>query len=400
MGIIVRPEIRGFLCLTAHPAGCTSAVREQIAAVKRGGTLPGPRRALVIGASTGYGLASRIAAAFGCGARTVGVFMERPASAQRTATAGWYNTAAFEAAARGEGLGAWSVNGDAFSAAVKERTLETVRNNLGQADLVVYSLAAPRRTDPATGRSFTSVLKPLGGPYTNKTVDVQKGTVSVITVEPAGEEETRQTVAVMGGEDWELWLRALRQEDLLAKGAVTVAYSYIGSQITRPIYRDGTIGRAKKHLERTARLLDGELAGLGGGAYVSVNKALVTQASSAIPFVPLYISLLFKAMKARGTHEGCIEQICRLFRDRLFGPGPVPVDSERLIRLDDWELDPEVQREVKAGWLRVTTETLEREADIAGYRLDFLKLFGFGLEGVDYEAEVEQAVPIPSLAPA
>lgn len=323
-----------------------------------------------------------------------GDFFERPAEGGRTATAGWYNTAAFTRAARRAGLYAGNINGDAFSDAIKEQAIETIRRDLGKVDLVVYSLAAPRRTDPRTGEVHASVLKPIGRPYTGKTVDVSSGRVTEVTLEPATDEEIRGTVAVMGGEDWRMWMEALLRAGVLAEGAVTVAYSYVGPEVTRPIYRDGTIGRAKDDLERTARDIDGALRPIGGCAYVSVNKALVTQASSAIPIVPLYISLLFRVMKDKGLHEGTIEQMHRLLAERLYTGSAVPVDELGRIRIDDLEMRDDVQREVAALWERVNTDNLALLSDIEGYRADFLKLFGFGLEGVDYEADTDPFVPL------
>jgi enoyl-[acyl-carrier protein] reductase/trans-2-enoyl-CoA reductase (NAD+) len=392
--MIIQPKVRGFICTTAHPDGCAKHVEEQIRYVQSKPPIDGPKKALIIGASTGFGLSTRIAAAFGAGAATLGVFFERSAEGNRTATAGWYNTAAFTREARRAGLYAENINGDAFSDAVKEQVIETIRRDLGQVDLVVYSLAAPRRTDPRTGEVYGSVLKPIGQPYTGKTVDVNTGKVTDVTLEPATEEEIRGTVAVMGGEDWRMWIDALLEAGVLAEGAVTVAYSYVGPAVTRAIYRDGTIGRAKDDLERSAREIDGQLGKIGGRAFVSVNKALVTQASSAIPIVPLYISLLFKIMKEKGVHEGTIEQMYRLLAERLYAGGEVPVDELGRIRIDDLELREDVQKEVEALWPQVDTDNLPHISDIAGYRADFLKLFGFGFDGVDYEADVNPDVPI------
>ncbi len=397
--MVIEPRMRGFICTTAHPAGCAESVRRQVDAVKRAGPFPGPKRVLVLGASTGYGLASRIAAAFGCGAETVGVFYERAGDARRTATAGWYNSAAFEAEAAKAGLGAWSLNGDAFSDDLKDQAVDLVRERLGRVDLVVYSLASPRRTHPRTGETLSSVLKPIGRSYTSRTVDFHSGVVSDVTIEPATEEEIRQTVAVMGGEDWALWIDRLLAEGLLAPGATTVAYSYVGPALTHAIYREGTIGRAKDDLEATAHALARRLARIGGKAFVSVNKALVTQASSAIPVVPLYISLLYKAMKAAGTHEGCIEQMRRLFAERLYG-GSLGLDEKGRIRVDDLEMRPEIQAEVDKLWPTVDTGNLAALTDIAGYRAEFHHLFGFGYDNVDYAADVDPAVPIPSLGEA
>lgn len=395
--MIIQPKIRGFICTTAHPTGCAKNVREQIEYVKKQPRLNGPKKALVLGASTGFGLSSRIAVAFGSGAATIGVFFERPAEGSRTASAGWYNTAAFEQAAREAGLYAKSINGDAFSEEIKRQTIDLIKSELGQVDMVVYSLAAPRRTDPRTGEVYGSALKPVGSSYTSKTVDTNTGTVADITLEPATDEEIRGTIAVMGGEDWQMWIDALSEAGALADGAVTVAYSYIGPDITHSIYREGTIGKAKDHLEATAHEIDAKLKTKGGRAFVSVNKALVTQASSAIPVVPLYISLLFKVMKEKGLHEGTIEQMYRLFADRLYTGKPAPLDEKGRIRVDDWEMREDVQQIVREMWPKVGTENLGQISDIAGYRAEFLKLFGFGLAGVDYEADVDPNVEIESM---
>lgn len=394
--MIIKPKVRGFVCVTAHPTGCAAHVQEWINYVKAKGPIkPGPKKVLVIGASTGYGLASRITAAFGSGAATIGCFFERPSEEGRTATPGWYNTIAFTHAARAAGLYAKNIMGDAFTDDIKQQTLNLIRADLGQVDLVIYSLAAPRRTHPRTGVVHKSCLKPVGAPYTNKTVDTDKGIVSEITIEPATEAEVADTTAVMGGEDWEMWMNALRDANLLAPGATSVAYSYIGPEVTWAIYKNGTIGLAKNDLERAGRAIDATLKAHGGGrAFISVNKALVTQASSAIPVVPLYISILYKLMKARGTHEGCIEQMQRLFATQLYnGKSPV-FDSGGRVRVDDLEMVPEVQAAVREIWPAVTTENLADKTDIAGYRVEFLKNFGFGLEGVDYDAEVEPHVPM------
>jgi enoyl-[acyl-carrier protein] reductase/trans-2-enoyl-CoA reductase (NAD+) len=356
----------------------------------------GPKKVLVIGASTGYGLASRITAAFGSGASTLGIFFERPSEDGRTATPGWYNSIGFTQAARAAGLYAQNINGDAFSNEIKSSALETLRRDVGPVDLVVYSLASPRRIHPKTGAVHKSVLKPVGAPYTNKTVDTDKGIVSSVTIEPATEQEIADTVAVMGGEDWESWIHALADAKLLAPGAQSVAYSYIGPEVTWAIYKNGTIGLAKNDLERAGRNIDSLLKLNGRGrAFISVNKALVTQASSAIPVVPLYISILYKLMKAAGTHEGCIEQMHRLFSTQIYAPGGPRFDESGRVRIDDLEMRPEIQAGVAKVWPEVTTETLAPLTDIAGYRREFLKLFGFGLDGLDYEAEVEPHVPMP-----
>ncbi len=398
--MIIQPRTRGFICLTAHPDGAHQAVKNQIEYVKSKGEIKhGPKKVLVIGASTGFGLSSRIAAAFGSGASTIGVFFEKPASEGKMGTAGWYNSAAFEKEAHAAGLYAKSINGDAFSDDVKKETIELIKKDLGQVDLVVYSLASPRRTHPKTGVAYASVLKPIGQPFTNKTVDFHTGVVSDITINPVeNEEDIANTIAVMGGEDWRFWIEDLKAAGVLAEGVKTVAYSYIGPELTFPIYRNGTIGQAKNDLEATVPVLNDLLKDLHGVSYVSVNKALVTQSSSAIPVVPLYISLLYKVMKAKGTHEGTIEQMQRLFADRLYTEnGKVALDSEGRIRIDDWEMAEDVQAEVAKYWDKVTTETLSEISDIEGYRKEFFNLFGFELEGVDYEKDANENVQVPSI---
>lgn len=394
--MIIKPKVRGFVCVTAHPEGCAAHVQEWIDYVKQHGPVKqGPKKVLVIGASTGYGLASRVTAAFGSGAATLGVFFERPSEEGRPATPGWYNTIGFTKAARAAGLYAKNINGDAFSDEIKRQTLEAIKADLGQVDLVVYSLASPRRTHPKTGVTHKSVLKPVGTSYTNKTVDTDKGVVSQVTIEPANEQEIADTIAVMGGEDWEMWMNALADAKLLAPGAQSVAYSYIGPDVTWAIYKNGTIGLAKNDLERAAKNIDSLLKlHLGGRAFISVNKALVTQASSAIPVVPLYISILYKIMKAAGTHEGCIEQMQRLFATQMYNGHTPKFDEAGRVRVDDWEMRPDVQNAVRQIWPVVTTENLAQETDIAGYRAEFLKLFGFGLAGINYEAETEPHVPM------
>jgi enoyl-[acyl-carrier protein] reductase/trans-2-enoyl-CoA reductase (NAD+) len=395
--MVIKPKVRGFVCVTAHPAGCAAHIQEWIDHVKRRGPIAGgPRNVLVIGASTGYGLASRITAAFGCGAKTFGVFFERPSEDGRPATPGWYNTIALTRAARDAGLYAGNLNGDAFSDDLKRQALAAIARDMGPIDLVVYSLASPRRTHPKTGTVHKSVLKPVGKSFHNKTVDTDKGIVSEVTIEPANEAEIADTVAVMGGEDWEMWMNALADAKLLAPGATAVAYSYIGPEVTWDIYKNGTIGLAKNDLERAAKRIDAQLKAHGyGRAFISVNKALVTQASSAIPVVPLYISILYKIMKAKGTHEGCIEQIQRLFATQMYGGAALHFDDAGRVRIDDWEMRPEIQVEVARIWPQVTTENLAALTDIAGYRSEFMKLFGFGLPGIDYEADVEPHVPMP-----
>ena len=388
--MVIKPKVRGFVCITAHPQGCAAHVQEQIDHVKARGPLKnGPKNVLVIGASTGYGLASRIASAFGSAANTLGVFYERPSEEGRPATPGWYNTIAFTHAAHKAGLKALNINGDAFSDEIKRQTLDMIKRELGPIDLVVYSLASPRRTHPKTGLVHKSVLKPVGQSYTNKTVDTDKGIVSDITIEPANETEIADTAAVMGGEDWEIWIEALEKEGLLAPNAITVAYSYVGPAVTQPVYRSGTIGAAKDHLEATAKKMDARLQKKGGRAFVSVNKALVTQSSSAIPFIPLYFTILMKVMKAKGLHEDCIHQMIRLFAECLYTGKPVPVDSEGRIRVDDLEMRDDVQSEVASIWEKVTSENVKDIADVEGYHAGFLKLFGFGVANVDYNADVK-----------
>ncbi len=393
--MIIEPKIRGFICTTSHPVGCEENVRRQIAYVKEQGKTEGPKKVLVIGASAGYGLSSRIEAAFGCGAATIGVIFDKPASGKRTGTAGWYNTAAFEKCAAENGLYAKTINGDAFSKEVKEETIALIRKDLGQVDMVVYSLAAPRRA-MEDGTVYSSVLKTTGEAYTNKTIDLKTRTISDVTIEPATEEEIHNTVKVMGGEDWEDWIRALRGAGVLAQGAITLAYSYIGPQLTHPMYYDGSIGAAKQHLYETARRLTA--SDLDVRAYVSVNKALVTQSSAAIPIVPLYISILYKIMKKAGTHEGCIQQMERLFREKLFGSQDPVVDENQLIRMDDWEMREEIQQEVAQDWESVDTATVQSLCDIDGYWEDFYQIFGFAVPGVDYDADVEIQVDIPSIS--
>ena len=395
--MIIQPKIRGFICTTAHPEGCFKAVEQQVQYVEAEGRFEGPKNVLVIGASTGYGLASRIVATFGAGAKTIGVFFEKEADDKRTASPGWYNTAAFEKIAQQHNFYAKSINGDAFSQEIKEQTAALIRKELKQVDLIVYSLASPRRTHPVTGQVFSSTLKPIGQPFVGKTVDAFKGEVKDVTIEPATEEEIANTVAVMGGEDWAMWIDFLAQENLLAEGVITVAYSYIGPELTYAVYRDGTIGRAKENLKETADQLNIKLKPLHGQAVISVDKAVVTQASAAIPVVPLYISLLFKLMKENGTHEGCIEQIERLFREHLYASNPVPRDAEGNIRLDDLEMQADIQQKIAALWPEITTENLSQLTDIKGYCDDFYRLFGFNMEGVDYSAETDPVVKIESI---
>ena len=393
--MIVKPKVRGFICTTAHPTGCAGNVRLQAEYVKTRNPIGGPGRVLVIGSSTGYGLACRIAATLGCDADTVGVFFEKPPSGSRTATAGWYNNRAFEALAAEAGRAAYSINGDAYSREVKEEALSLIKKLPGgQVDLVIYSLAAPRRTDCETGRVCNSVIKPLGEVFRGKTVDVHTGTVTNAEIQPATPQEVEDTVAVMGGEDWLRWIRLLQEGGALAPGAATIAFSYIGPTQTHAIYKNGTIGRAKEDLEAKAEEITRLLSPQGGRAFVSVNKALVTQASAAIPVVPLYISLLYKVMKARGVHEGCIQQMDRMLR-RLYpeaagnGWDSVPVDEGGRIRMDDWEMEPAVQQEVQAMWKDVSSDNIRDLGDLDGYLEDFYQLFGFRVPGVDYGEDVE-----------
>ena len=394
---IIKRKSRGFICINAHPEGCRQNVARQIAAITSGsaGRRAGLRSVLVIGASTGYGLASRIAAAWGFGARTLGVFFERPAEGVKTASAGYYNTAAFHDFARRDGLFASSLNVDAFSDIAKAQAIEIIRKDMTPLDLVIYSLASPRRVHPRTGQVFNSALKPVGQPFTNKTIDLDVGKVMPVTLEPASEQEVADTVAVMGGDDWEMWIDALLVEGLLAPGARTVAYSYIGPQVTWPIYRDGTIGQAKKDVDAAAHRINSKLkTKLDGSAYVSVNKAVVTQASSAIPVVPLYLSLLLPALKARGLDEGTIEQMRRLFFDFLGAGAKVATDEAGRIRMDDREMRADVQADITRVWPEVTTENLRQLTAYEDFQREFRSLFGFELEGVDYGAPVETDVQI------
>jgi enoyl-[acyl-carrier protein] reductase/trans-2-enoyl-CoA reductase (NAD+) len=396
--MIIEPRMRGFICLTSHPKGCEQSVKNQIAYVKSKGHIDGAKKVLVIGASTGFGLSSRITSAYASDAATIGVFFEKPPVEGKPGSPGWYNSAAFENLAQESGLYAKSINGDAFSNEIKQQTLDLIKADLGQVDLVIYSLASPVRVHPNTGVMHRSVLKPIGNSFSNKTVDFHTGKVSDITIEPCNEDDIANTVAVMGGEDWAMWMDALKEANLLAPGATTVAYSYIGPSLTEAVYRKGTIGRAKDHLEATAFAITDSLKAIEGKAYVSVNKALVTQASSAIPVIPLYISLLYKIMKEEGIHEGCIEQIQRLFQERLYTGEAMLTDEKGRIRIDDLEMRDDVQEKVANLWLQATTETLPEIGDLEGYRKDFYNLFGFEFEGVDYKAEVNEVVDVASIA--
>jgi enoyl-[acyl-carrier protein] reductase/trans-2-enoyl-CoA reductase (NAD+) len=396
--MIIKPRVRGFMCLTAHPAGCDANVKRQIDYVKANGPIAGgPKKVLVIGASTGYGLASRITAAFGSGAATLGVFFEKEGTDAKPGSAGWYNTAAFHKYAEAEGLYVKSINGDAFSDDIKQRAINTIKADLGQVDLVVYSLAAPRRTDPKTGEVCSSTLKPIGKDYTMRGINTDKEVIQEVTVPAANAEEIAGTVAVMGGTDWQLWINALKEAGVLAEGAKTTAYTYLGAELTWDIYWNGTIGEAKKDLDRKAAAINASLSDLGGEGRVSVLKAVVTQASSAIPVMPLYLSLLFKVMKAKGTHEGCIEQVDLLFRESLYGNTP-RLDDDGRWRADYKELAAEVQDEVASLWSQVESDNIGSLTDFAGYKAEFLNLFGFDVPGVDYETDVNPEVPIKNMA--
>jgi len=394
--MVIKPKVRGFLCTTTHPVGCDENVRRQIEhVISKGDVAGGPKRVLVLGASTGYGLASRITAAFGSGASTIGVFFEKEGNEKKPGTAGWYNSAAFHRYAEDAGLYAKSINGDAFSGELKDRVIDLIKQDLGQVDLVIYSLAAPRRTHPVTGDVHASTLKPIGSAAVQKGINTDKGTIQEFHLEPASQEEIDNTVAVMGGEDWQMWIEALDDAGVLADRAKTTAYTYIGEKITWDIYWHGTIGAAKKDLDKRVVAIRERLAVKGGDARVSVLKAVVTQASAAIPAMPIYLAILFKVMKAKGTHEGCIEQIDRLFREALYGDKPL--DDEGRCRVDDLELMPEVQAEVAGLWDLIDTDNLNDLSDFAGYRQEFLQLFGFEVDGVDYDADVDPAVTIAQL---
>jgi enoyl-[acyl-carrier protein] reductase/trans-2-enoyl-CoA reductase (NAD+) len=386
----IEPKIRQNICINAHPVGCRQQVREQIEYVRSQPELDGPKKVLIVGSSNGYGLAARIVSAFSCGAATAGVFLEKPGTPSRTATVGWYNNVALEDEARAAGLTAFSVNGDAFAPEVKEETIQRIGEEIGPVDCVIYSIAAPRRIDPETGQIYSSVVKPIGRPFSGKTVDIKSGALTEVVAEPASDQEIAETVKVMGGEDWMDWIFALHEKELLADGAVTVALSYVGPAITAPLYRDGTIGRAKEHLESTAAKIQSCFADKDLSAVVSVNKALVTRASAVIPTVTLYISLLYKVMKSKGIHEGCIQQMYRLYRDYLFADEPLPLDAEGRIRLDDWEMREDVQSEVAELWRKMNEAPPEHVTEIAEFRGEFLRHHGFDMPGVDYDAEIEE----------
>jgi len=391
--MIIKPKTRGFICTTTHPTGCAANVAEQIDKIKAGGQVEnGPKKVLVIGSSTGYGLSSRITAAFGSNAATIGVFLEKPATEKKSGSAGWYNSAAFEKQAHDAGLYAKSINGDAFSNEMRDKAIELIKEDLGEVDLVVYSLASPVRKLPETGETIRSVLKPIGETYKATAVDTNKDIIIETEVEPATEEEITNTVTVMGGEDWELWMKALSEADVLSDGVKTVSYSYIGTDITWPIYWHGALGKAKEDMDRAAAELRKQLSSINGTANVAVLKSVVTQASAAIPVMPLYIAMGFKIMKELNIHEGCNEQIDRMFRTQLYKSTGADLDDSSRIRMDDWELRDEVQDKVKAVWPDVKTENLFELTDYQGYKDEFLKLFGFGVTGIDYEAEVDTLV--------
>jgi len=389
--MLIHPKFRGFVCTTSHPLGCKKNIEEQISYALKN-PFKGPKNALIIGASTGYGLAARIALTFGAKTNTLGVFFEKPSSKARPATSGWYNTAYFEMKALAYGYKAYSINGDAFTFETKEKTIEVIKKHFGKIDCLIYSLAAPRRTDPVTKKVYTSVLKPVLNSYTNKTVDFHTYEVFDVTIPYATEEELEHTIRVMGGDDWKLWLEALAKEDVLAEGIKTYAFSYIGPKLTYPIYRNGTVGKAKEHLEETSLKLKEFLLSYNGDALISVNKAVVTQASAAIPIVPLYLSILYKVMKEKGLHEGCIEQMVRLFKEDN------KVDLQGRIRLDNYEMQEDVQREVQEIWPKVTSRNVKSLTDIEGYREDFFKLFGFKVALVDYNEDVDLNIKIPSIS--
>lgn len=395
--MIIKPRVRGFMCITTHPTGCDANVKRQIDVVKANGPIEnGPKKVLIIGASTGYGLASRITATFGSDAQTLGIFYEKEGTESKPGSAGWYNSAAFHKYADAQGLYAKSINGDAFSDEIKQKTIAAIKEDLGQVDLVVYSLASPRRLHPATGEVHTSTLKPIGQDITMRGINTDKEEIQEMSVGAANEEEIANTVAVMGGEDWQMWIDALKEAGVLAQGAKTTAYTYLGAELTWDIYWNGTIGEAKKDLDQKAHAIHESLSDLDGEARVSVLKAVVTQASSAIPVMPLYLSLLFKVMKARGTHEGCIEQVDLLFRESLYGNTP-RIDDDGRWRADYKELEPEVQQAVGDLWTQVQTENIRQLTDFFGYKTEFLQLFGFEVPGIDYDAEVDTKVDIANL---
>lgn len=399
--MIIKPKIRGFICTTAHPTGCEYNVKEQIDYVKKKGVIAhAPKRVLVIGASSGYGLSSRITAAFGCGASTIGVFFEKPGTEKKPGTAGWYNSAAFDKLAKQEGLYSCNLNGDAFSEEMKQKTIDIIKKDLGQIDMIVYSLASPVRKMPKTGEVVRSSLKPIGETYTSIAVDTNRDVIYEASIEPATEQEIKDTVTVMGGEDWELWIERLSDADVLAPNCKTVAYSYIGTELTWPIYWDGALGKAKMDLDRAAFALDKKLSNIGGSANVAVLKSVVTQASSAIPVMALYISAVYKKMREQGLHEDCIDQIYRMFSQRLFleDGAKSELDNNNRIRLDDWELRDDIQSHCRELWSKITTENLEAMTDYIQYKHEFLKLFGFDIAEIDYDADVKPDVNFDVLA--
>ena len=395
--MVIKPKIRGFICTNAHPAGCAAHVNEQIAYVKSQPQADAkPKNVLVIGASTGYGLSSRITAAFGNNAKTLGIFFEKPPTEKKTASAGWYNTAAFQAAADSAGIWSKNINGDAFSHEIKAKAIETIKAELGEIDLIVYSLASPRRTDPDTGEVYSSTLKPIGQSVTTKNLNTSKRIIDSVSVDAASEEEIQGTIDVMGGADWELWIKALGEAGVLANGFKTVAYTYIGKELTWPIYGHATIGRAKEDLDRASAAIKTTTANIKGEAYVTSLNAVVTQASSAIPIMPLYISAMFKVMKADGTYEGCIEQIQALFRENIYGKNPT-IDEAGRLRQNNKELEDSVQQRVTDIWNAVDSDTIDELTDYVGYHQEFLKLFGFDVAGVDYDADISPELAINNL---
>jgi enoyl-[acyl-carrier protein] reductase/trans-2-enoyl-CoA reductase (NAD+) len=387
--MVVEPKFRNNVCMTAHPAGCALQVKEQIDYVKSRDRIKGPENVLVVGSSNGYGLASRIVAAFGCGSKTAGVSLERPSKGSRTGTAGWYNDLAFRQEAHSVGVGGWTVNGDAFSDEIKDQTVSLIGDKLGKVDLFIYSIASPRRINPVSGEIYSSVIKPIGKIFTSKTLDFLTGLLSEIEALPASDSEIEQTVKVMGGEDWNRWVEALSDADMIADNALTVAFSYVGPQFTYPIYREGTIGKAKEHLESTAVKINQKLASRKGKAFISINKALVTRASAVVPAFPLYLAVLYGVMKKKGIHEGCIQQMYRLFNDFLYTENPRPLDERGRIRLDNLEMRADVQREVVSLLEKVSSENIDELSDLNGFREEYLRHHGFGMEGVDYEADVD-----------
>jgi enoyl-[acyl-carrier protein] reductase/trans-2-enoyl-CoA reductase (NAD+) len=394
--MIIKPRVRGFMCITTHPTGCEANVLNQINYIKNQAKVDMPKRVLVIGSSTGYGLAARISAAFGGGASTLGIFFEKPGTDRKPGTAGWYNSAAFHKYAEQDGLYAKSINGDAFSNEVKQQAIDIIKEDFGQIDLVIYSLAAPRRQHPDTGEVYNSTLKPIGKNVTMQGINTDKEQIQEFTLEAATQQDIDQTVAVMGGEDWQMWIDALDSAGVLADGFKTTAFTYIGEKITWDLYWDGTIGQAKKDLDKKVLDIREKLQSKGGDARVSVLKAVVTQASSAIPIMPLYLAMLFKEMKQKGTHEGCIEQLYRLFTECLYHDSP-RTDEEGRLRVDELEMDPEIQAIIAQNWASISDDNLSDFADFDGYKKEFLNLFGFEIAGVDYEAEVNPEVDIPEL---